>query len=172
MIKMPGILMIFSAGFFAACIAATVFVINPAAGYAYKTAQAIIASFKNHEQSELEKLQAKHDSLKDMMSKVELLADSGNSGSQWYAFIQYSLTAAEIEPKMINASAVAVKDNLQRVDYSIQCIATYHTLGKCISLLESGPYICGVEEAHCVSKSLLDNMLQIELIISFYRSAS
>ena len=154
----------------AAVIAA--YVVKPMATYALITTKSIIASYTKHEESELEKLKEKNERLNEILSKVNALADSGNSGSQWYAFIQNSLKANSIEPDMINASGLRAKDNLQSIDYTINCKTTYHNLGKFVSTLESGPYICAVEEAHLMSKSLINNLLEIELTVAFYRSGT
>jgi hypothetical protein len=116
-------------------------------------------------------LEKERAALLDLEQKVLPQTDPTKKSAGYYDFLQGTLKNHNIPAVKINSGEQITAKNIQQEDFSVNFSGTYLTIGLLVSDLENGPYFCSVKSLHVVSKSLLDNTLEAEISLSFFRLA-
>ncbi len=129
---------------------------------------AIAASIRGGDVEELNRLEQQNQHLKALQQRIETLAGSGNTSAQWYAFLVDKLAAQGITARKTSSSQHSIERGLRSMQYALQCSAAYHTVGRLVNELESGPFVCAVRDVELVSKSLVASDLDVSMTVTFY----
>lgn len=108
--------------------------------------------------------------LRVLEKKVSTWVNMPGKAASSYEFVQEFLKKRDIQAVKITGGTEESSGAMTKNEFTIEYQGTYHGMGDLVSDFENGPFVCGVKSLHAVSNSPLNNALNIEMTIAFYRS--
>jgi hypothetical protein len=151
-------------------IAASLWIVYPLSLKVIHNVAELSESYSNSNKSVLDSVEQQRTLLLNMEKNIKKSESSLNQSAATYDYLQEVLNQQHIQAVKITGGAEETTATCVHNDYTVKLTDTYHPLGQLINSLENSPYIGEIKSLHIIAHSLMSNIVDVELEVSFYRT--